>query len=63
MLSHAVEERLKTMIEQLSVISEHRMDVIKVSLILTSLVCIPNAHKTFIYDQDCSKIQVFAVYK
>ncbi|CAL8102374.1 unnamed protein product [Orchesella dallaii] len=29
LLSHAVEERLKTLIEKLSVIAEHRMDVIK----------------------------------
>lgn len=30
MISHATEERLKTLIEKLAVISEHRLDVIKV---------------------------------
>ena len=30
MISHATEERLKTLLEKLSVIAEHRLDVIKV---------------------------------
>jgi transcription initiation factor TFIID subunit 4 len=31
MISHATEERLKTLLEKLSVIAEHRLDVIKVN--------------------------------
>lgn len=31
LLSHAVQERLKTIIEKLSLIAEHRIDIIKVS--------------------------------
>ena len=30
MISHATEERLKNLLEKLSVIAEHRLDVIKV---------------------------------
>lgn len=30
MISHATEERVKTMLEKLSLIAEHRLDVIKV---------------------------------
>lgn len=31
LLSHAVQERLKTIVEKLSVIAEHRLDIVKVS--------------------------------
>lgn len=31
LISHAVQERLKTLVEKLSVIAEHRMDFIKVN--------------------------------
>jgi len=33
MISHATEERLKNLLEKLAVIAEHRLDVIKVSLL------------------------------
>jgi transcription initiation factor TFIID subunit 4 len=32
LISHAVQERLKTLIEKLAVITEHRMDVVKVDI-------------------------------
>jgi len=32
LISHATEERLKTLLEKLSVIAEHRLDVIKVKV-------------------------------
>jgi len=34
MISHATEERLKTLLEKLAVIAEHRLDVIKVMNVL-----------------------------
>lgn len=34
LLSHAVQERLKTVVEKLSVIAEHRLDIVKVTISL-----------------------------
>lgn len=31
LISHAVQERLKTLVEKLGVIAEHRLDIIRVS--------------------------------
>ena len=32
-MSHAVEEKLKTVLEKLSVVAEHRLDLIKVTFL------------------------------
>lgn len=42
LLSHAVQERLKTIVEKLSVIAEHRLDIVKVITrnICSHLLCV-----------------------